>query len=61
MAERTTEAWLIAQAQRKSKAAKDYHERALYAALANFAKAQQHQLDLARGEIDGRSWDHTRW
>jgi hypothetical protein len=29
--------------------------------LAAFCAEQQHELELAAGEVDGRSWNHEQW
>lgn len=53
--------WLVAEAKRRADAASDYAQQAFYIALAEFCKEQARQIELAQGEVDGRSWNHEQW
>lgn len=53
--------WLRDQAQAQSQVATHYADAAFYAALAQFCQDQAHAVELAQGEIDGRSWNHEQW
>ncbi|WP_155286936.1 hypothetical protein [Lacticaseibacillus zhaodongensis] len=54
-------AWLVAEAKKRATAADDYAQQAFYTALAAFCQEQGRQIELAEGEIDGRSWNHEQW
>ncbi|GAX03321.1 hypothetical protein IWT140_00923 [Secundilactobacillus pentosiphilus] len=36
-------------------------ERALYLALAELSEEQQRRIKLAQAELDGRTWNPSRW
>ncbi|GAW98971.1 hypothetical protein [Secundilactobacillus mixtipabuli] len=38
-----------------------FKEKALYLALAELTEEQQRRIDLAQGELDGRTWNPSRW
>lgn len=38
-----------------------FKEKALYLALAELTEEQQRRIDLAQGELDGRTWKPSRW
>ncbi|MCX2455724.1 hypothetical protein [Lacticaseibacillus nasuensis] len=53
--------WAIASAQAAADAATSYEDRAFYVALQDFLREQAHRVELAAGELDGRTWDHEAW
>ncbi|MFD1430839.1 hypothetical protein [Lacticaseibacillus mingshuiensis] len=53
--------WLLSQAEALAANAEDYETRAKFVALSDFIRAQAQRLELAEGEVDGRTWDHSRW
>jgi hypothetical protein len=61
MVEDTRAKWLVAEAQRLRDQQDHYADQAFYTALAAFCAQQQHELELAVGEVDGRSWNHEKW
>ncbi|GAT17782.1 hypothetical protein [Secundilactobacillus silagei] len=38
-----------------------FKERALYLALAELSEEQQRRIQLAQDELDGRTWNPSRW
>lgn len=55
------EKWLVQAATDAADAATIYPEQAFYLALAEFVRAEAWRAELARGEIDGRIWNHEAW
>ncbi|KRM86596.1 hypothetical protein [Lacticaseibacillus thailandensis] len=58
-AERT--AWLLERTQQQAQRAQRYPDQLFWRACANFVRQQDHALTMARGEVDGRTWDHEQW
>lgn len=58
-AERT--AWLLARVQAQQAKAQRYPDQLFWTACADFVREQDHDLTMARAEVDGRTWDHEQW
>lgn len=58
-AERTT--WLLTRVRTNQQQASKYQEQLFWAACADFVRQQDHELTVARGEVDGRTWNHEQW
>jgi len=56
-----TQTWLLQQAKNWEDSATDYRQRAFYHELQAMIQEQAQRLELAEGEIDGRTWNHEAW
>lgn len=55
------DSWTVKQLMALADQTPQFKERSLYIALAELAETQQHRIELAQGELDGRMWNPSRW
>jgi len=56
-----TNDWVEEQLQELAKTSKQYEDRALYLALFDLVKEQQKRLAQGQSEVDGRTWNPSKW
>ena len=61
MSKLDTNEWVEAQLKELSKMSKQYEERAFYLALLDLVEEQQKRLIQSQGEVDGRTWNPSKW
>ncbi|GEN93953.1 hypothetical protein PET01_00030 [Pediococcus ethanolidurans] len=56
-----TNDWVKTQLEELSQSSKQYEDRAFYLALLALVKEQQQRLIQSQGEVDGRTWNPSKW
>jgi len=53
--------WLSKQVDELSKKQKAYENRAFLTAMKKVVDEQNERMELMKGEVDGRLWNHEQW
>ncbi|GEL15190.1 hypothetical protein [Pediococcus cellicola] len=61
MSEMDTNQWVKQQLTTLATTSKHYEDRALYVALLDLVTEQQKRLVQSQGEVDGRTWNPSKW
>ncbi|AMV60625.1 Hypothetical protein ADU72_1268 [Pediococcus damnosus] len=56
-----TNDWVEKQLKELIKTSKQYEDRAFYLALSDLVQEQQKRLTQSQGEVDGRTWNPSKW
>ncbi|GAB5052252.1 hypothetical protein NVV78_05965 [Pediococcus ethanolidurans] len=56
-----TNDWVKTQLEELSQSSKQYEDRAFYLALLALVKEQQQRLIQSQVEVDGRTWNPSKW
>ncbi|WP_412989229.1 hypothetical protein ACLJJ6_09585 [Pediococcus siamensis] len=56
-----TNEWVEAQLKILAETSKEYEDRAFFRSLMALVEEQQKRLEQSQGEVDGRTWNPSKW